>query len=397
MSRSSGKFVFSHIMQFVPMHEFQKCVLRYQGNYRVRSFSCYDQFLSMTFAQLTARESLRDIETCLSSLSDKLYHVGFRAKKISKSTLSDANERRDSKIYSDFAKVLMFKAQTLYANEDLSDPSLNSIIKEGLYALDATTIDLCLSVFPWAKYMRAKSAIKLHTLLDLRGNIPSFIIMTDGKGSDFKIMDEMMWQAGSIYLMDRGYLDFSRLYNITKSGAFFVIRMRKRISWKRVYSHQIDKETGLICDQTVVMTYRKSAADYPLHLRRVKFRDEENNQTLEFLTNNFELPALTIAKLYKQRWQVELFFKWIKQHLNIKSFFGTSKNAVETQIWIAISTYLLIAIIKKTLNLDKSLYTLSQIFSITLFERTLNLSELIKQNYKNNEVEEYGLLSLLDS
>jgi len=270
-------------------------------------------------------------------------------------------------------------------------------INNSLYALDASTIDLCLSLFPWAKYMSTKSAIKLHTLLDLRGNIPSFIIITDGKGSDFQIMDEMIWQAGAIYLMDRGYFDFSRLYNITKSGAFFVIRLRKRLSWKRLYSHKVNKEEGLICDQTVVMTYSKSATDYPSQLRRVKFFDKESNKTLEFLTNNFELPALTIARLYKQRWQVELFFKWIKQHLRIKAFFGTSRNAVETQIWIAISIYLLIAIIKKTLKLNESLYTLSQIFSLSLFERTENLRDFIKLNYKNKEPEFDGAYSLFDS
>jgi hypothetical protein len=396
MNHNSGKFVFSHILSFMPKHEFDQCVLRYGGNYRTQSFSSYDQFLCMAFAQLTSRESLRDIETCLRSMSNKLYHIGFRGK-VAKSTLAYANENRNCEIYSDFAKVLMLKAGKLYLSDSLAEKDLGFEINNPLYALDASTIDLCLSLFPWAKYMNTKSAIKLHTLLDLRGNIPSFIIITDGKGSDFQIMDEMIWQAGAIYLMDRGYFDFSRLYNITKSGAFFVIRLRKRLSWKRLYSHKVNKEEGLICDQTVIMTYSKSATDYPSQLRRVKFFDKETNKTLEFLTNNFELPALTIAKLYKQRWQVELFFKWIKQHLRIKAFFGTSRNAVETQIWIAISIYLLIAIIKKTLKLDESLYTLSQIFSLSLFERTKNLSDFIKLNYKNKEPELDGAYSLFDS
>ncbi len=394
MNRISGKFVFSHIMNFMPKHEFDQCVLRFDGDYRTRSFSCYDQFLCMAFAQLTFRESLRDIETCLRSVSNKLYHVGFRGM-VSRSTLSDDNEKREAEIYANFAKVLMSKAQKLYSSESLADKNLSEI-NNSLYALDASTIDLCLSVFPWAKYTRIRSAIKLHTLLDLRGNIPSFIVITDGKSSDFQVMDEMIWQAGAIYLMDRGYFDFSRLFNITKSGAFFVTRLRKRLNWKRIYSHKVDKESGLICDQTVTMTSAR-AANYPAQLRRVKFFDKETNKTLEFLTNNFELPALTIARLYKQRWQVELFFKWIKQHLRIKAFFGTSENAVKTQIWIAISVYLLIAIIKKTLKLDESLYTLSQIFSLSLFERTQNLSDFIKQNYKNQTTESDEIYSLFNS
>lgn len=345
----------------------------------------------MAFAQITFRKSLRDIETCLRSVSNKLYHVGFRGK-VSKSTLSDANEKRDAEIYADFAKVLMRKAQKLYSSESLEDKRLSEI-NNSLYALDASTIDLCISVFPWAKYTRIRSAIKLHTLLDLRGNIPSFIVITDGKSSEFQVMDKLMWQTGAIYLLDRGYFDFSRLF---KSGAFFVTRLRKGLNWKRIYLHKVDKESGLICDQTVSMTSARSA-NYPAQLRRVKFFDKETNKTLEFLTNNFELPALTIAKLYKQRWQVELFFKWIKQHLRIKAFFGTSKNAVETQIWIAISVYLLIAIIKKTLKLEESLYTLSQIFSISLFERTHNLSDFIKQNYKNQNTESDETYSMFDS
>ena len=400
MNRTSGKFVFSHIMNFMPKHEFDQCVLRHGGNYRAQTFSCYDQFLCMTFAQIAGRESLRDIETCLNSMSNKLYHIGFRGA-VSRSTLSYANENRDSEIYSDFAKVLMIKAQKLYSSDFLAEKDLakklDFKITNSLYALDSSTIDLCLSVFPWAKFQSTKSAIKLHTLLDLRGNIPSFIIITDGKTSDYYMMDQMIWQAGAIYLMDRGYVDFIRLHNITKSGAFFVTRWRKRMIWRRLYSRKVDKKTGLICDQTVVVTYRESLKAYPSQLRRVKFYDEETGKSLEFLTNNFDLPALTIAKLYKQRWQVELFFKWIKQHLRIKAFFGTSENAVKTQIWIAILVYLLIAIIKKTLKLDESFYTLSQIFSLSLFERTHNLSDFVKSNYTKPDPEIGGLFSLLGS
>ena len=393
MNRVSGKFVFSHIMNFMPRHEFDQCVLGYNGNYRAQSFSCYDQFLCMAFAQLTGRESLRDIETCLSSMSNKLYHVGFRSR-MSRSTLSYANENRSPDIYSDFAKVLMVKAQKLYSSDSLAEKNLGFEITNSLYALDGSVIDLCLSMFPWAKYKSTKSAIKLHTLLDLRGNIPSFIVITDGKGSEQKVMDEVPWQAGAIYLMDRGYIDLKRLHKITTSGAFFVIRLRKGINLRRLYSHKVDKETGLICDQTMVMQNFYSARDYPSQIRRVRFYDEETKKDLEFLTNNFDLPALTIARLYKQRWQVELFFKWIKQHLRIKAFFGTSRNVVETQIWIAISVYLIIAIIKKTLKLDESFYTLSQIFSLSLFERTQNLSDFIKSNYTKPEPETVDLFSL---
>ena len=379
MSRNSGKFVFSHILKFMPKHEFDQCVLRYDGNYRTQSFSSYDQFLCMAFAQLTFRESLRDIETCLRSMSSKLYHIGFRGK-VSRSTLAYANENRNCEIYSDFAKVLMLKASKLYSSDSLVEKDLakklDFEINNSLYALDSSVIDLCLSTFPWARYKTTKSAIKLHTLLDLRGNIPSFIVITDGKGSDQAMMDKIFFEAGSIYLMDRGYTDFKRLHRITQMGAFFVIRMHKKIRFKRVYSHSIDKNTGLICDQTVLLNSDFGLKTYPSRVRRVRFYDQDTKNDLEFLTNNFELPALTIAKLYKQRWQVELFFKWIKQHLRIKAFFGTSRNAVETQIWIAISIYLIIAIIKKTLKLDESFYTLSQILSLSLFERTQNLKRL---------------------
>lgn len=393
MNRNSGKFVFSHILNFMPKHEFDQCVLRYGGNYRTRSFSCYDQFLCMAFAQLTSRESLRDIEICLKAMSHKLYHVGFRGA-VSKSTLSEANEKRSSEIYSDFAKVLMLKASKLYSSDSLAEKDLGFEINNSLYALDSSVIDLCLSTFPWAKYKTTKSAIKLHTLLDLRGNIPSFVVITDGKGSDQAMMDQIFFEAGSIYLMDRGYIDFKRLHRITQMGAFFVIRIHKQIRFKRVYSHPIDKNTGLICDQTILLNSEFALKTYPSQARRVRFYDEDTKNDLEFLTNNFELPALTIARLYKQRWQVELFFKWIKQHLRIKAFFGTSRNAVETQIWIAISIYLLIAIIKKTLKLDESFYTLSQIFSLSLFERTQNLSDFIKMNCTKSETEITDLFSL---
>ena len=387
----SGRFIFSHILRFLPIYEFNQCVDRYNGNYRSRSFSCYDQFICMAFAQLTGRTSLRDIEICLRSVSSKLYHVGIRGK-ISRSTLADANEDRDWNIYYDFAQILIPKAQKLYAGSQLSIDVGNE-----LYALDSSTIDLSLSVFPWAKYKTSKGAIKLHTLLDLRGNIPSFIVITDGKVSDVKIMDEIFWEAGSIYLMDRGYLDFARLYHITTSGAFFVTRLKKKIKWKRVRSQPADKENGIICDQTIILECDKFYKNYPIHLRRVKYYDRELDKLLVFLTNNFSLSALTIAKLYKQRWQVELFFKWIKQHLKIKSFYGTSANAVKTQIWIAICVYLLIAIIKKTLKLDESLYTLSQIFSLSLFERTQCLKGFIKQDYTNLIPDGSEQLSLLGS
>ncbi len=326
-------------------------------------------------------------------MANKLYHIGFRGR-VSKSTLSDANEKRNSEIYSDFAKVLMLKAQKLYSSESLEDQYLSEL-SNSLYALDSSVIDLCLSTFPWARYKTTKSAIKLHTLLDLRGNIPSFIVITDGKGSDQAMMDKIFFEAGSIYLMDRGYTDFKRLFRITQLGASFVIRMHKKIRFKRVYSHPIDKKnTGLICDQTVLLNSKFGLKTYPSQVRRVRFYDAETQNDLEFLTNNFDLPALVIAKLYKQRWQVELFFKWIKQHLRIKAFFGTSRNAVETQIWIAISIYLLIAIIKKTLKLDESLYTLSQIFSLSLFERTQNLSGFVKLSCTKSETEITDLFSL---
>jgi hypothetical protein len=367
---NTGKTVFSQVMNFLPVYEFQKCVHRYRGNYKVQSFSCLDQFLCMAFAQLTFRESLRDIESCLRSMRRKLYHMGIRGR-ISKSTLSDANENRDWHIYADFAQVLIHTARTLYLKEPFGVE-----LAQTVYALDATTIDLCLALFPWAHFRKNKGAIKLHTLLDLRGNIPSFIEITSGKVHDVNILDDLIPEPGSFYIVDRGYLDFARLYLFHQSQAFFVIRAKANLKYRRLYSRPVDKTTGLRCDQTIMLTVYRSALDYPEKLRLVRFYDSENKKRLTFLTNNFLLDALTIAKLYKCRWQVELFFKWIKQHLRIKAFFGTSENAVKTQLWIAISVYVLVAIIKKRLDLEPSLYTILQILSLTLFEK-LPLSQAL--------------------
>jgi hypothetical protein len=359
----SGQIVFSQVMDFLPMYEFNKCVKRYNGNYHVKSFSCFNQFLSMAFAQLTYRESLRDIEACLRSMQKKLYHAGIRGK-VSRSTLAEANEKRDWRIYSDFCHVLIDRARDLYRGEEF-DIELDQMT----YALDSTTIDLCLSLFPWARFRKNKAAIKMHTLLDLQCNIPTFIKITDGKVHDVNILDSLIVEPGSFYVMDRGYLDFARLYTMSQLLAFFVIRAKKNFKARRIYSHHVSKSTGLKCDQTIVLTGYKSYKDYPEKLRRIRYFDFETNKDFVFLTNNFILPALTIALLYKCRWQIELFFKWIKQHLRIKSFYGTSENAVKTQIWIAISIYVLIAIIKKRLHIDMSLYTILQILSVTLFEK----------------------------
>ena len=358
-------------MEFLPMYEFHKCVERYHGERKILSFSCLDQYLSIAFAQLTFRESLRDIESCLRSMSGRLYHMGFRGK-ISRSTLADANEKRDWRIYADFAMVLIHRARELYINEPFGVELANTV-----YALDSTTIDLCLALFPWARFRKNKGAIKLHTLLDLRGNIPSFIDITDGNVHDVNVLDILISEAGSFYIMDRGYIDFKRLYELHQALAFFVIRAKSNLQYRRLYSRPVDKSTGLRCDQTIVLT--QSFADYPGQLRLVKFYDAENDLRLTFLTNNFALEALTIAQLYKCRWKVELFFKWIKQHLRIKAFFGTSENAVKTQVWIAVSVYVLIAIIKKRLALEPSLYTILQILSVTMFEKTL-LSQALTEN-----------------
>jgi len=387
---NQGRTVFSQVMDFVPMYEFRKCVARYRGNHRVRSFSCLSQFLCMAFAQLTYRESLRDIESCLNSMSNKLYHMGFRGN-ITRSTLADANERRDWRIYADFAQVLIHTARELYRGEDFG-----AELDETVYALDSTTIDLCLSLFPWARFRKRKGAVKLHTLLDLTGNIPSYIEITDGKVHDVNILDDLIPEPGSFYVMDRGYVDFARLYRFTEHAAFFVTRAKANLQCRRLYSGPIDKSLGLLFDQTVVLTGFYAAKDYPGKLRRTRYCDEQTERTLTFLSNNFTVPALTIAHLYKCRWQVELFFRWIKQHLRIKAFYGTSENAVKTQIWIAISVYVLVAIIKKELRLQASLYTILQILSVTAFEQVPITQVLMNSNYTFSEAGSDKQLPLID-
>ena len=359
-----GKLVFAQLMEHLPTHTFRRIVKRYDGDYKVQTFSCLDQFFCMAFAQLTYRESLRDIEACFRAQRSKLYHLGIRSKQVSRNTLANANNIRDWKIYADFAQSLITIARNLYVNEPFGVDLQNSV-----YALDATTIDLCLSVFPWAPFRQTKAAVKLHTLLDLRGNIPTFIHISDGKMHEVNILDQLIPEAGAFYVMDRGYLDFTRLHQFHQSGALFVIRGKSNLKIQRRYSRQVDRTTGLVCDQTVILTGFYSQQDYELPLRRIRYKDSQTNKTLIFLTNNFALPALTIAQLYKCRWQVELFFKWIKQHLRIKNFYGTSENAVKSQIWISISVYVLVAIVKKRLNLKASLYQLLQILSLTMFER----------------------------
>jgi len=359
-----GRFIFSQLMDFVPKYEFDKCVRRYGGNRRVRTFSCYDQFLCMAFGQLTYRDSLRDVVTCLDVLKPKLFHVGIRGK-LSRSTLADANENRDWRIYAEFAQVLIAEARTLYADEDFGVELDNTV-----YALDSSTIDLCLSLFPWAKFRKAKGAVKLHALLNLRGSIPEFIHISDGKLHDVNVLDIMIPEAGSIYVMDRGYVDFKRLYALHQASAFFVTRAKRNLRCDRRYSRPVDKSTGLRCDQTVVLAGLNSKKAYPETMRRVVYRDAETGKRFIFLSNHFELPALTVAQLYKARWQVELFFKWVKQHLRIKAFYGTSENAVKAQIWIAVCVYVLVAIVKKRMGLEHSLYTILQILSVGLFEKT---------------------------
>jgi len=360
---NAGKPIFAQIMDFLPQRQFRKCVERYRGNYKVQSFSCLDQFLCMAFAQLTYRESLRDIEACLRSVHSKLYHMGIRST-IARNTLAHANETRDWRIYSDFTQILIHTARKLYAGEDFGVE-----LDETVYALDSTTINLCLSLFPWARFRRSKGAVKLHTLLDLRGPIPSFIHITDGLVHDVNILDEIIPEPGAFYIMDRAYLDFSRLYTVHQGLAFFITRAKKGFRFRRIYSRPVEKSTGLRCDQTVMLTGFYSLKDYPEKLRRICYYDAVTDTRFVFLTNNFTLPALTIPQLYKCRWKIELFFKWIKQHLRIKNFYGTSLNAVKTQIWIAISVYVLVAILKKRLNSDMSLYTILQILSLTLFEK----------------------------
>jgi len=361
---NQGRAVFSQLISFLPDREFRRCVERYRGDLRLRGFSCWDQYLAMAFAQLTYRESLRDIEACLRSMQGKLYHLGFRGK-VARSTLADANESHDWRIFADFAQVLIGIARPLHARDPIGVD-----LEQSLYALDSTTIDLCLSLFPWAKFRRRKAAVKMHTLLDLHGNIPTFIRVTSGDVHDVNILDEIMPEAGAFYVMDRGYIDFQRLYVFTLSSAFFVVRTKSNVLLQRRYSHPVDKSTGVRSDQTVILTSFESASAYPDALRRVSYFDAETNKRLKFLTNNFVLPALTIAQIYKCRWQVELFFKWIKQHLRIKAFYGTSENAVKTQIWIAVSVYVLVSIVRKRLGLEASLYQTLQILSVTLFEKT---------------------------
>jgi len=359
----SGKLVFAQLVDHLPLHTFRRCVARYRGHHKVKQFSCLDQYLCMAFAQLTDRHSLRDIETCLRAQQDKLYHVGIRSH-VARATLADANAQRDWRIYADFAQALIRIARPLYAQD-----AFGVDLEQTVYALDSTTIDLCLSLFPWAHFMSSKGAVKLHTLLDLRGPIPAFIHISDGKMNDIRVLDQLLPEAGAIYLMDRGYLDFRRLHSLHRSAAYFVIRDRSNTRFRRIYSHAVDKTSGLRCDQTIVLDGDYTGRTYPDKLRRIKFFDSIHQRNYVFLTNNFALPALTIAHLYRSRWHVELFFKWIKQHLRIKAFFGNTDNAVRTQIWIAISVYVLIAIVKKRLALDASFYTILQILSITLFER----------------------------
>lgn len=367
----SGKLVFAQLMDYLPLHTFRRCVQRYPSKYPTKTLSHLDQFLCMAFAQLTYRESLRDIETCLRAHQAKLYHLGIRGN-IAKSTLADANEQRDCRIYMDFAMSLIQIARKLYSSDSLAVE-----LEQTVYALDTTTIDLCLSVFPWARFRQTKAAVKMHTLLDLRGNIPTFIHISDGKMHEVNVLDFLIPEAGSFYIMDRGFTDFARWFTMHQAQAFFVTRAKSSLLFRRVYSHSVDKSTGLRCDQTIALTATKASKDYPQHLRRIKFYDAEHDKHLVFLTNNFDLPVLTIAQLYRCRWQIELFFKWIKQHLRIKRFYGTTENAVKTQIWIAISVYVLVAIVKKRLNTETSLYTILQILSLTLFEKT-NLDQLLK-------------------
>jgi len=358
----TGKLVFAQVMEFVPWHTFRRLVSKYRGDFNVRTFSCLDQFLCMAFAQLTYRESLRDIDACLRSQSSKLYHLGIRGK-VSRSALADANEARDWRLYADLAQALIRIARKLYLNEPLAVH-----LRDTVYALDATTIGLCLSLFPWAPFRRGEAAVKLHTLLDLRGAIPSFIHISDGKLHDVNVLDLLIPEPGAFYVMDRGYLDFNRLYLLHRAGSFFVIRPRSNFKCRRIYSLSVERSTGLICDQLIELISFYPRQSYPQRLRRIRYRDTEG-KTLVFLTNHTELPALTVCQLYRQRWQVELFFKWIKQHLRIKRFFGTSENAVKTQIWIAVAVYVLVAIVRKQLNLPHSLHALLQILSVTPFEK----------------------------
>jgi len=375
---NTDRIVFSQIMDFIPKHPFNRCVRHYRGNYRLRKFSCFDQFLCMAFAQLAFKESLRDIETCLRAMKPKLYHAGFRGR-IARSTLADANENRPWQIYADFAQILIDKARALYSNDRFGIDLQNAA-----YALDSTTVDLCLALFPWAQFRKHKSAVKVHTLMDLRGSIPCFIRITGGSVHDVNVLDELLIEPGAFYIMDRGYIDFARLYTFTESMAFFLTRAKTNLDYTRIACCKVDKTTGLRSDQTVLLRGPRTSQEYPVPLRRVSYYDADTHKRLVFLTNNFALEAITIAQLYKCRWHIELFFKWLKQNLHIKAFFGTSENAVKTQIWIAISVYVLIAIIKKELRLGRSLAEILQIISIALFEQ-VQLQQLLTETPMQNE------------
>ena len=386
----TGKLVFSQVMDSMPLHTFRRCVARYQGDYKVKKFTCLDQYLCMAFAQITYRESLRDIEICLRAQEQKLYHMGIRGK-VSRSTIAEANEQRNWQIYADLAYSLINTARKLY-----SDESFAFELDQTAYALDATTIDLCLSMFPWANFRKNKGAIKLHTLLDLRCSIPTFIHISDGKLHEVNTLDIVPFEPGAFYVMDRGYLDYSRLYNLSQASSFFLIRAKSNLQCRRIYSHPVDRSTGLIYDQTIMLTGFYQKKDYPEKLRRVKYHDAETNLTFIFLTNNFKLPAITVTELYRSRWHVELFFKWIKQHLRIKSFYGTSENAVKTQIWIAISVYVIVAILKKQLRLPYSLYTILQVLSVSVFERIPIYQLFTMANYKTENPMPANQLNLFD-
>jgi len=387
---NSGTYLFTQLMDSLPKRDFDRCVRKYKGNYRTRHFSCFDQFLCMAFAQLTHRHSLRDIETCLNSIKPKLYHLGFRGT-IARNTLAQANQNRDWRIYADFAHILITHARKLYAQDRFAVE-----LEQTVYAFDSTTIDLCLTLFPWAKFRRRKAAVKLHTLIDLRGNIPCFVHISNGKMHDVKALDHLLLEAGAFYVMDRGYIDFARLYRFQISMAFFITRAKKKLKFRTQKSRPVDKTTGLRCDQTIVLTGVDTAEEYPQSLRRITYVDLDTGKRFAFLTNNFVLDALTIAKLYKCRWQVELFFKWIKQHLRIKTFFGTSDNAVKTQVWIAISVYVLVAIVKKEHQLERSMNEILQILSLNLFEKTPLFSALSVKINPDSTEPRHNQLSLFD-
>ncbi len=387
---NSGRTVFAQLIEYLSHKEFQKCVARYGGDRYAKKLSCWEQYLAMAFAQLTYRESLRDIEACLGAVGGKLYHMGFGSG-LARSTLADANENRNWRIYADFAHTLIAMARQMYAVE-----AMGVDLDSSLYALDSTTIDLCLSLFPWAKFRKHKGAVKMHALLDLHGNIPTFLRITNGKVHDVNILDELSIEAGAFYVRDRGYVDFKRLYRFTLSSAFFVVRAKKNVLLQRRYSHPVDKSTGVRSDHILILTALGSASAYPDPLRRVPYCDPETGKRLKFLTNNFTLPALTIAQIYKQRWQVELFFRWVKMHLRIKAFYGTSENAVKTQIWIAVSVYVLVAIVRKRLELEASLYQLLQVFSVTLFEKMTILWALQRDDSQNDLCDSGNQLILFD-